>query len=205
MEKGTQLTAQLSVGKKVVLGLQHVLAMFGATVLVPLLTGLDPSIAILGAGIGTLIFHAVTKGKVPVFLGSSFAFITAITLTLDGSGIGAVKTGIIAAGLIYVLVAGLIKLFGVQRVHSLFPPIVTGPIIIVIGLRLSPSAIENAFFHTVDGASVFYWQGAIVAMVVLITMIIVSIFAKGFFQLVPILISVIVGYLLALAMGMVNT
>lgn len=92
MEKGTQLTAQLSVGKKVVLGLQHVLAMFGATVLVPLLTGLDPSIAILGAGIGTLIFHAVTKGKVPVFLGSSFAFITAITLTLDGSGIGAVKT-----------------------------------------------------------------------------------------------------------------
>ena len=205
MEKGTQLTAQLSVGKKVVLGLQHVLAMFGATVLVPLSTGLDPSIAILGAGIGTLIFHAVTKGKVPVFLGSSFAFITAITLTLDGSGIGAVKTGIIAAGLIYVLVAGLIKLFGVQRVHSLFPPIVTGPIIIVIGLRLSPSAIENAFFHTVDGASVFYWQGAIVAMVVLITMIIVSIFAKGFFQLVPILISVIVGYLLALAMGMVNT
>lgn len=205
MEKGTQLTAQLSVGKKVVLGLQHVLAMFGATVLVPLLTGLDPSIAILGAGIGTLIFHAVTKGKVPVFLGSSFAFMTAIELTLKGSGIGAVKTGIIAAGLIYVLVAGLIKLFGVQRVHSLFPPIVTGPIIIVIGLRLSPSAIENAFFHTVDGASVFYWQGAIVAMVVLITMIIVSIFAKGFFQLVPILISVIVGYLLALAMGMVNT
>ncbi len=205
MEKGTQLTAQLSVGKKVVLGLQHVLAMFGATVLVPLMTGLDPSIAILGAGIGTLIFHAVTKGKVPVFLGSSFAFMTAIELTLKGSGIGAVKTGIIAAGLIYVLVAGLIRLFGVQRVHSLFPPIVTGPIIIVIGLRLSPSAIENAFFHTVDGASVFYWQGAIVAMVVLITMIIVSIFAKGFFQLVPILISVIVGYLLALAMGMVNT
>ena len=171
----------------------------------PYRQGWHPSIAILGAGIGTLIFHAVTKGKVPVFLGSSFAFITAITLTLDGSGIGAVKTGIIAAGLIYVLVAGLIKLFGVQRVHSLFPPIVTGPIIIVIGLRLSPSAIENAFFHTVDGASVFYWQGAIVAMVVLITMIIVSIFAKGFFQLVPILISVIVGYLLALAMGMVNT
>ena len=205
MEKGTQLTAQLSVGKKVVLGLQHVLAMFGATVLVPLLTGLDPSIAILGAGIGTLIFHAVTKGKVPVFLGSSFAFITAIALTLQGSGIGAVKTGIIAAGLIYVLVAGLIKLFGVQRVHSLFPPIVTGPIIIVIGLRLSPTAISDAFFHTVDGASVFYWQGAIVAMVVLITMIVVSIFAKGFFQLVPILISVIVGYLLALAMGMVDT
>lgn len=205
MEKGTQLSAQLSAGKKVVLGLQHVLAMFGATVLVPLLTGLDPSLAILGAGIGTLIFHAVTKGKVPVFLGSSFAFITAIALTLEGSGIGAVKTGIIAAGLIYVLVAGLIKLFGVQRVHSLFPPIVTGPIIIVIGLRLSPTAINDAFFHTVDGASVFYWQGVVVAMAVLITMIIVSIFAKGFFQLVPILISVIVGYLLALAMGMVNT
>ena len=165
MEKGTELTAQLSVGKKVVLGLQHVLAMFGATVLVPLLTGLDPSVAILGAGIGTLIFHAVTKGKVPVFLGSSFAFITAIALTLQGSGIGAVKTGIIAAGLIYVLVAGLIKLFGVQRVHSLFPPIVTGPIIIVIGLRLSPTAISDAFFHTVDGASVFYWQWAIVAIV----------------------------------------
>lgn len=100
---------ELSLNKKLCLGLQHVLAMFGATVLVPMLTGLDPGIAILAAGIGTLVFHSVTKGIVPVFLGSSFAFISAIQLMLSNYGIGAVKTGIIATGMVYVLMAGIIK------------------------------------------------------------------------------------------------
>ncbi len=114
--------SQISTAKKLILGLQHVLAMFGATVLVPILTGLDPGIAILCAGIGTLVFHSVTKGIVPVFLGSSFAFISAIALTLSQFGIGAVKTGIIATGLVYIIMALIIKSVGVEKVKSFFPP-----------------------------------------------------------------------------------
>ncbi len=225
---------QISSSKKLVLGLQHVLAMFGATVLVPILTGLDPGIALLCAGIGTLVFHSVTKGIVPVFLGSSFAFISAIAITLQAYGIGVVKGGIIATGIVYVVMAGVIKLAGVERVKSFFPPIVVGPIIMVIGLRLSPVAInmvgyapiieqnpeaqqmaeilasngfqvDSALFHNVSGVFNIPLQGLLVATVVIITMIIVSIFAKGFFKMVPILISVIVGYLVALALGMVDT
>ena len=116
-----------------VLGFQHVLAMFGATVLVPFLTGLDPSLAILCAGIGTLIFHFCSGWKVPVFLGSSFAFIGAISLTLKEQGLPAVKSGIIIAGVVYIIMALIVKVFGVDRVRSFFPPIVTGPIIMVIG------------------------------------------------------------------------
>lgn len=191
----------ISTGKKLILGLQHVLAMFGATVLVPFLTGLDPAIALLAAGVGTLLFHLCAKGKVPVFLGSSFAFISAISLTLQAQGIGAVKGGIICAGIIYVIMAGVIKLAGVEKVESFFPPIVTGPIIMVIGLRLSPVAIGNAFY--VDGQ--FTSTHALVALIVVTTMVVVSIFAKGFFKLVPILIAVTVGYLISLALGLVDT
>ncbi|WP_058485449.1 uracil-xanthine permease family protein [Defluviitalea phaphyphila] len=194
--------------RKIILGVQHVLAMFGATVLVPSLTGLDPSIAILCAGLGTLIFHASTKGIVPVFLGSSFAFINAIKLVLEDNGIGAVKGGIIAAGLVYVIMAGVIKLFGVEKVRSFFPPIVTGPIIMVIGLRLSPTAIHNSMYETiiVDGMekSVFNPMFLMVSLIVVATMIIVSIFAKGFFKLVPILISVIVGYIVSIPLDLVE-
>lgn len=225
---------QINVGKKVVLGLQHVLAMFGATVLVPILTGLDPGIALLCAGIGTLVFHGVTKGIVPVFLGSSFAFISAIAIILQSYGIGAVKGGIIATGLVYVIMAGVIKLAGVERVKSFFPPIVVGPIIMVIGLRLSPVAINmigytpiikenpdaaqmaevlanNGFavdasvFNSASGVFNIPLKGLLVATAVIITMIVISIFAKGFFKMVPILISVVVGYLTAFAFGMVDT
>lgn len=191
--------------KKLLLGLQHVLAMFGATVLVPLLTGLNPAVALLGAGVGTLLFHLCAKGMVPVFLGSSFAFIGAIQLTLSGLGIGAVKGGVIAAGFVYVLIAVIIYFVGVDTVKSFFPPIVTGPIIMVIGLRLSPTAIGMAFYSTnAEGASVFNGTHAIVASVVILTMVAVSIFAKGFFKLVPILIAIIVGYITATIFGLVN-
>ncbi len=192
--------------KKIILGLQHVLAMFGATVLVPFLTGLDPSLAILCAGIGTLIFHACTKGKVPVFLGSSFAFIGAIALTLSQHGIGVVKGGVIAAGLVYVVMALVIKKFGVDTIHSFFPPIVTGPIVMVIGLRLSPTALEMSgyFYNTQTTMSEIDFTALLIAGVVVITMILVSIFAKGFFKLVPILISVLVGYLVSIPFNLVD-
>lgn len=194
------MMGELSIGKKIILALQHILAMFGATVLVPFLTGLDPAIALVSAGLGTLGFHLVTKGKVPVFLGSSFAFISAIQFTLMNEGIGAVKAGIICAGLIYVLMGIVIHIFGVEQVKSFFPPIVTGPIIIAIGLRLSPIAINNALF--VDGA--FNLTSTTIAAAVVITMIVVSIFAKGFFKVVPILIAVIVGYIVAGFFGLVD-
>ncbi len=194
----------MTTSKKIILGVQHVLAMFGATVLVPFLTGLNPAVAILGAGVGTLLFHSVTKGIVPVFLGSSFAFIGAIAMTLQGAGLEYVKGGIICAGVVYVLLSFLISAVGVKPIMDFFPPIVTGPIIMVIGLRLSPVAINMAFYKTVDGASVFSGTNMIIATVVVITMIVVSIFAKGFFKLVPILISIIVGYIVAIAFNVVD-
>lgn len=185
---------------KYVLGIQHVLAMFGATVLVPFLTGLNPSLALLSAGVGTLLFHLVTKKVVPVFLGSSFAFIGAISLVLKEEGIGAVKGGIIVAGIIYVLMSLVILKFGVEKVKSFFPPIVTGPIIMVIGLRLSPVALNMMGYS--NGA--FDTKSLFIGVVVIATMIIVSILEKSFFRLVPILISVTVGYILAIFMGLVN-
>ncbi len=192
--------------QKTILGLQHLLAMFGATVLVPILTGLDPSMALLCAGIGTLIFHFITGKKVPVFLGSSFAFIGAIALTLNNHGIAAVKSGIIGAGIIYVLMSFIIKIFGVEKVRSFFPPIVTGPVIMVIGLRLAPVALGMAGYVYDGSSSLGYFdpKSAIAAGVVITTMIIVSIFSKGFFKLVPILISVTVGYLVSVPLGLVN-
>ncbi len=191
--------------KKVILGMQHVLAMFGATVLVPFLTGLDPAIAILGAGIGTLLFHLVSKGMVPVFLGSSFAFIGAIAMTLGGEGVAYVKGGIICAGLVYVMLSLLISSVGVKPVMDFFPPIVTGPIIMVIGLRLSPIAVNMAFYKMMeDGTSAFSLTHAFIAFIVILTMILISIFTKGFFKLVPILISIIVGYIFAILFNLVD-
>lgn len=189
------------VGKaKFILGVQHVLAMFGATVLVPFLTGLNPSIALISAGVGTLIFHLCTKRIVPVFLGSSFAFIGALTLVLKNEGIGAIKGGVIAAGLIYVIMSFLVKTFGVDRVKSFFPPIVTGPIIMLIGLRMSPTALNMAGYANgkFDGKSL------IVALAVILTMVSITMMKKSFLRLIPILVAVIVGYIVATFLGMVD-
>ncbi|ANQ51257.1 uracil permease [Flammeovirga sp. MY04] len=185
---------------KYLLGMQHVLAMFGATVLVPFLTGLHPLIALFAAGAGTLIFHSVTKKIVPVFLGSSFAFIGAISFVLKNEGLAEVKAGIIGAGLVYVIMAGVIKKFGVKSVQSFFPPIVIGPTIMVIGLRLSPIALEMAGYS--DGA--FDSKSLIIALIVISTMVISSIIQHSFFKMMPILIAVTVGYISAYFMGMVN-
>jgi len=185
---------------KLILGAQHVLAMFGSTVLVPFLTGLNPSIALITAGLGTLLFHFLTKGKVPAFLGSSFAFIGAIQLVLKNQGIGAVKGGIIVAGIVYVILAWLVKTYGAAKVTSFLPPVVTGPIIMVIGLRLSPVAINMAMYK--DGA--FNLKYLLIAVVVIATMILVSSIGHSFFRLVPILVSVFVGYLVSALAGMVD-
>ncbi|MEI6857631.1 uracil-xanthine permease family protein [Psychrilyobacter sp.] len=185
---------------KYLLGLQHVLAMFGATVLVPFLTGLNPSIALLAAGGGTLLFHFCTKKIVPVFLGSSFAFIGAISLVLKHDGIGAVKAGVISAGFIYILMSIIIMVFGVEKIKSFFPPIVVGPIIMVIGLRMSPVALSMIGYNN----GTFEPKGLIIAVVVVTTMVVISVLEKSFFRLVPILVSVMVGYTLAVLFGLVD-
>ena len=175
---------ELSMQKKTVLGLQHVVAMFGATVLVPLLTGLDPSVALLAAGIGTLSFHLITKRMVPVFLGSSFAFIPAIILATErGYSWAAIGFGIIMAGVLYVLMGFLVALIGHERITRIFPPIVTGPVIIVIGITLAPVALGMA-----EGA---WW----LALLTLATAIVAAVFFKGLFKMLPILTGAIVGYI----------
>lgn len=186
--------------KRYILGIQHVLAMFGATVLVPFLTGLNPSLALVCAGIGTLIFHFCTKRIVPVFLGSSFAFIGATTLVLKQEGIAAIKCGIISAGIIYIIMSYLVKTFGVEKVKSFFPPIVTGPIIMVIGLRMAPTALQMVGFN----GGHFDTKGLIVAGVVVIVMITITMLKKSFFRLIPILIAVAFGYTTAALLGMVD-
>ena len=185
---------------KFILGIQHVLAMFGATVLVPFLTGLNPSIALISAGVGTLIFHLCTKRIVPVFLGSSFAFIGALTLVLKNEGIGAIKGGVIAAGLIYVIMSFLVKTFGLEKIKSFFPPIVTGPIIMLIGLRMSPTALNMAGYAN----GKFDTKSLIVAFSVILTMVSITMMKKSFLRLIPILAAVIVGYIVATILGMVD-
>lgn len=185
---------------KLLLGAQHVLAMFGATVLVPFLTGLNPSIALISAGVGTLIFHFCTKRIVPVFLGSSFAFIGALTLVLRDEGISAIKGGVVAAGIIYLVMAYLVKVFGVEKIKSFFPPIVTGPIIMVIGFRMSPTALSMAGYNN----GTFDPKSLVVAGIVILSMITITMMKKSFLRLIPILISVILGYIAAIFLGFVD-
>ncbi|MDO5292805.1 MAG: uracil-xanthine permease family protein [bacterium] len=202
-----------SFSKKCLLGMQHVLAMFGATCLVPMLTGLNASIALICAGVGTLIFHLITKRKVPVFLGSSFAFIAAIQYVLQTDQMDAplnsmitldnlakLKGALIVAGLIYMLFALLIRIIGYEKVTKILPPIVTGPMIIVIGLRLSSTAVGNAMYE--NGA--FSLRAAAVAFLVVLTIICISVFTTGFINLMPILISLIVGYILCIPFGILD-
>ncbi|MDO4589599.1 MAG: uracil-xanthine permease family protein [Fusobacterium sp.] len=191
---------QVGTKTKFLLGAQHVLAMFGATVLVPFLTGLNPSIALITAGVGTLVFHLCTKGIVPVFLGSSFAFIGALTLVLREEGIAAIKGGVVAAGIIYLIMSMLVKVFGVEKIKSFFPPIVTGPIIMVIGFRMSPVALSMAGYAN----GKFDLKSLIVASVVILSMITITLMKKSFIRLIPILISVMLGYAVSVMLGFVD-
>ena len=180
--------------KNVVLGLQHLIAMFGATVLVPILTGLNPSVALFSAGVGTLTFHAVTGGKVPVFLGSSFAFIASIVAVGQTFGdLRYAQGGIMVAGLIYVLLSFLVKGVGVDKVRRLLPAQVVGPMIIVIGLNLVPVA-----FGMASGS--FLLAGITLGSALLIKYV-----AKGFIQQLNILLAVIIGYVVSLVLEQVDT
>jgi uracil permease len=176
-----------------VLGLQHAFTMFGATILVPLLTGLDVNVALFTAGIGTLWFHLVTKGRVPVFLGSSFAFIAPVAMVVTDMGIPAAQGGIIVAGLLYLVFGILIHFLGTEFMQRILPPVVTGPIIMVIGLNLAPVAIESASQN---------WP---IALIVLATVAFVSLYVKGFLRLLPVISGIVVGYIMCLFAGIVDT
>ncbi len=188
------------------LGAQMLFVAFGALVLVPLLTGLDPNVALFGAGVGTLLFQLVTKRSVPIFLASSFAFIAPIMFGVQTWGIPATMGGLMVAGLVYVIMGGIIKVRGVGFIHKLLPPVVVGPVIMVIGLGLAPAAVNMALGKSGDGAfqlvdgSVALW----ISGVSLVTTIAMSVFAKGFFRLVPILAGIVSGYLVALFFGVVD-
>lgn len=176
-----------------ILSVQHLFAMFGATILVPILVGINPSVAILTAGIGTLIFHLCSKGKVPAFLGSSFAFISPIIAVSTTYGYEYVQGGIVVVGLIYALMSVLIYKIGSEKISKFLPSHIVGAMIMIIGLTLIPSAVTNINTHTV------------VALVTLGTSVAITLFGKGFIKQLGILIGVIVGYLLSLYLGLVDT
>ena len=180
---------KLGTPRMLILGAQHMFAMFGATVLVPLLTGLSVSTTLLCAGLGTLLFHIICKGKVPAFLGSSFAYLGGFAIVSnDGANpenLPYACAAVAFSGLLYVLVSGLISVFGIRRIMRFFPPVVTGPIIISIGLILAPSAINNCQSN---------W---LLAFVALAAVIVCNIWGKGMVKILPILIGVLVSYAVA--------
>ena len=204
-ESGIYDARELGIPKMLILGFQHMFAMFGATVLVPALTGLSVSATLLFAGLGTLLFHLLAKGKVPAFLGSSFAFIggyAAVAPMLpDAAGEATVPNlellpyacfGVALAGLLYVVLSALFKVFGIKKVMRFFPPIVTGPVIICIGLTLSSSAIDNCQSN--------WW----IALVAILVVVVTNIFGKGMIKIIPILLGVVASYLVAAVTGNVD-
>ena len=198
-QHGIYDASELGLPKMILLGVQHTFAMFGATVLVPLLTGLDVGTTLLMAGLGTLLFHLLTRGKVPAFLGSSFAFLGGYQIVapmLDGRPntemLPYACGGVVCAGLLYLVMAALMKFFGSEKVMRFFPPVVTGPIIISIGLILAPSAISNCSAN---------WPLALIALA---AVLVFNLWGKGIIRLVPILLAILVSYAAAVVMGAVD-
>ncbi len=199
-ENGIYHAKELGIPRMLLLGIQHVFAMFGATILVPILTGLNVQTTLLMAGIGTLLFHLITKCKVPAFLGSSFAFIAGYAAIAGEVGTDGFDPkmlpyacgGVFVAGLVYLLLSALIKFFGVKKIMRFFPPVVTGPIIIAIGLTLAPTAIGNCKDN---------WWIALFAIAIII---ICNVFGKGMIKIVPLLIAIVASYVLALILGEVD-
>lgn len=199
-ENGIYHAKELGIPRMLLLGIQHVFAMFGATILVPILTGLNVQTTLLMAGIGTLLFHLITKCKVPAFLGSSFAFIAGYaaiagevgTDGFDPKMLSYACGGVFVAGLVYLLLSALIKFFGAKKIMRFFPPVVTGPIIIAIGLTLAPTAIGNCKDN---------WWIALFAIAIII---ICNVFGKGMIKIVPFLIAIVASYVLALILGEVD-
>ncbi|MEA4974283.1 MAG: solute carrier family 23 protein [Paludibacter sp.] len=178
--------------RNTIIGIQFLFVAFGATVLVPLLVGIDPAVALFTAGIGTLIYHLITGGQVPIFLGSSFAFIAPIIKSTELYGLPGTFGGIIAVGLVYAVMSGLIKAYGLKFIEKLFPKVVIGPVIMIIGLSLAPAAVNMAKTD---------W---LLAVISLLAAVFTVIFAKGLFKLIPIFIGIIVGYVVAVILGRVD-
>lgn len=197
-----------SIGKWIILAFQHVFAMFGATILVPILVNsaagaevLTIPVTLVASGIGTLIYILCTKGKSPVYLGSSFAFIAPITAAYLKGGVSGAMTGIMAVGLIYVIFAIIIKIIGKNWLDKLLPPVVIGPMIMIIGLGLAPSAISQI---GLSSGAALEWQPIVVALVAFLTTAIVAVAAKGFLKVIPFLIGIVAGYLAGVAVGIVD-
>ena len=193
--------------KWLLLSLQHVFAMFGATILVPILVNkaagsevLSIPVALISSGIGTLIYIVCTKGKSPVYLGSSFAFITPMIVAFVKSGKESVFTGIMAVGLVYVLVALIIKAIGKKWINKLLPPIVVGPMIMIIGLSLAPTAIEEIGLNLEK----ISWKNIVVALISFLTTGILAVRGKGFLKVIPFLLGMVAGYISSIILGMVN-
>ena len=186
------MTQELSASRKTIVGIQFLFVAFGSTVLVPLLVGLDPATALFTAGIGTFLFHLVTKGQVPIFLGSSFAFIAPIISASQQWGMPGTIAGIAGVALVYFLMSALIKWQGRKLLDTLFPPVVIGPVIILIGLSLSPAAVNMAK------------ENWLLAFISLISAILVLVFGRGLVKLVPVVIGIVVGYVVALCLGLVD-
>ena len=182
----------LTFGRKTIVGVQFLFVAFGSTVLVPLLVGLDPATALFSAGIGTLIFHMVTKGMVPIFLGSSFAFIAPIIAASEQWGMPGTLAGFAGVSLVYFLTSALVKWKGMQLLDRLFPPVVIGPVIMLIGLSLSGTAVDMAKTN---------W---LLALVALATSVIVLMFGKGLIKLLPVICGIIVGFIVAICLGEVD-
>jgi len=193
MSTEVQIHERLPLTQAIPLGLQHVFAMFGATVLVPFLTGLSPSVALLSSGIGTIIFLLLTKSMVPAYLGSSFAYIGALTLFVkDQQNPSAAMGGVLAVGVVYVIIFLLMAFFGTRWIHKIVPPIVAGPVVAIIGLSLTPVAISMAAAN---------WP---IAAFTLAVAALLSVYAKGFLKIIPILMAIIAGYIAASFMGIVD-
>ena len=185
-------TTKLSPVQKTVVGVQFLFVAFGATVLVPILVGMNPSIALFTAGVGTLLFHLITKGKVPIFLGSSFAFIAPIIKATELYGLPGTLSGLVAVGAVYGIMSALVRFRGVDFITRLFPPVVVGPVIMLIGLSLAGTGVDMSKSN---------WLLAIIALV---TTVIVSLFGKGLLRLIPIFAGILVGYVVAIFLGVVD-
>lgn len=190
--------------KTVVSGAQILFVAFGALVLVPLLTGLNPAMALLGAGVGTLLFQLCTGRQVPIFLGSSFAFIAPIIYATQTWGLPGTMFGLFAAGFMYFVFAALVRWRGIEAVHRLLPPVVIGPVIMIIGLSVATVASNMAMGRAGGNQVMDYQQSLLLAAVSLSATVLVAVFARGMFRLVPILAGVIAGYVLAAMMGLVD-
>ncbi|HWQ75195.1 MAG TPA: solute carrier family 23 protein [Syntrophomonas sp.] len=192
--KEVQINERLPYSKAIPLGVQHLFAMAGSTILVPLLTGLSPAAALFCSGIGTIVFLLVTRSQVPAYLGSSFAFIASLTVFVkDQQDIASAMAGVLSVGIAYLLIYGILRIFGTHWIHKVIPPVVAGSVVAIIGLSLTPVAISMSA------------QNWVVGVFTLAAAIIISIYGRGFSKVIPILLAIIAGYILAWIMGLVDT